>query len=118
MPEEDEEDFEFECIPLKSVIAGGGPGDWTLISSNEEAEEDIYFLDEFGNYVFPVTSPAEALAGSGSGPGGGGLAAGGGCSCPPSADEINIASALRRQSQASVSESKSVFISRPQKAGC
>ena len=91
----DDDDLAYECIPLKSVFTGieGDEGD--------EEEEDIYFLDEFGNYVFPVSSPAPtaaSVANSGGGGGGGGGSTTG-CACPHSAEEINVASALRRQSQ-------------------
>ncbi len=64
---EDECEFGFECIPLQSVC-------------NEEDNDDIYFLDEYGNYVFPVSS-SPTVQGS--------------CSCHPSADELN--SELRRR---------------------
>ena len=67
-----EDDFGFECIPLQSVC------------NEEDSNDDIYFLDEFGNYVFPVSSPNNVQ---------------GSCSCPPSAEELN--STLRRVSQVS-----------------
>lgn len=69
--EEEADEFGFECIPLQSVC------------NEEDSNDDIYFLDEFGNYVFPVSSPNNAVQGS--------------CSCPPSAEELN--STLRRVSQ-------------------
>ena len=67
---EEEDEFGFECIPLQSVC------------NEEDTNDDIYFLDEFGNYVFPVSSPNNIQ---------------GSCSCPPSAEELN--STLRRVSQ-------------------
>jgi hypothetical protein len=70
--EEEADEFDFECIPLQSVC------------NEEDTDDDIYFLDEYGNYVFPVSSPA--IQGS--------------CSCPPSAEELN--STLRRVSQVSI----------------
>ena len=66
-----DEEFGFECIPLQSVC------------NEEDSNDDIYFLDEFGNYVFPVSSSPNNVQGS--------------CSCPPSAEELN--STLRRVSQ-------------------
>ena len=65
----DDEDFGFECIPLQTVC------------NNDEDNDDIYFLDEFGNYVFPVSTPT--IPGS--------------CSCPPSAEDL--AANSRRVSQ-------------------
>ena len=70
---EDEGDFGFECIPLQSVC------------NEDDTDDDIYFLDEFGNYVFPLSSPNNVQ---------------GSCSCPPSAEELN--STLRRVSQVSI----------------
>jgi hypothetical protein len=67
--DKDDEDFGFECIPLQSVC------------NEEDNNDDIYFLDEYGNYVFPVSSPT--IQGS--------------CSCPPSVEELNAS--LRRVSQ-------------------
>ena len=104
--EEDEEDgsCEYECIPLKSVftsssrVSHGEGGQLALRPGAEEDEEeegDIYFLDEFGNYVFPLTSPVVGASG--------GSEAVASCSCPPSAEELNIATALRRQSQVFIS---------------
>ena len=52
---------EFECIPLQTVC-------------NEEDDDDIYFLDEFGNYVFPVSTPTIGVNS---------------CSCPPSAEALD-----------------------------
>ena len=63
---EEEEEYNFECIPLQSVC------------NEEEDDDDIYFLDEYGNYVFPLQNE-------------------GSCSCPPSAEELN--NTLRRVSQ-------------------
>ena len=63
---EEEEEYNFECIPLQSVC------------NEEENDDDIYFLDEYGNYVFPLQNE-------------------GTCSCPPSAEELN--NTLRRVSQ-------------------
>ena len=51
--------------------------------NEEDSNDDIYFMDEFGNYVFPVSSPNNVQGTS--------------CSCPPSAEELN--STLRRVSQ-------------------
>jgi len=65
----DDEDFGFECIPLQTVC------------NEDEDNDDIYFLDEFGNYVFPVSTPT--IPGS--------------CSCPPSAEDL--AANSRRVSQ-------------------
>lgn len=79
--EEEEEEFEFECIPLKSVFTGGGDEDE---DSDPEADDDIFFMDEYGNYVFPVPSSPGTVAGS--------------CSCAQSAD-LSLASAMRRPSQ-------------------
>ena len=67
--DEEEDELGFECVPLQSVC-------------NEDSNDDIYFLDEFGSYVFPVSSPNNVQ---------------GSCSCPPSAEELN--STLRRVSQ-------------------
>ena len=67
----DDEDFGFECIPLQTVC------------NDDEDNDDIYFLDEFGNYVFPVSTPT--IPGS--------------CSCPPSAEDL--AGNSRRVSQVS-----------------
>ncbi len=78
---DEDEDYEFECIPLRSVFADivddDGDGD-----GSSENGGDIYFLDEFGNYVFPVASPV------------------GSCSCAhlSSAEELRAAF-KRRQSQ-------------------
>ena len=103
----DEDDFEFECIPLKSVYT---------MSGEDEDEEDVYFLDEFGNYVFPVSSTTGTLGGTGSvsmrtaaGGGGGGGGGCGSCSCGPQAgDELDIATSIRRrQSQVITSYSYS-----------
>ena len=69
--EDEDEDYDFECIPLQSVC------------NEEDSNDDIYFMDEFGNYVFPVSSPNNVQGTS--------------CSCPPSAEELN--STLRRVSQ-------------------
>lgn len=69
--EDDDEDFGFECVPLQSVC------------NEEDTNDDIYFLDEFGNYVFPVSTP-NTIQGSC-------------CSCPPSAEELTPA--IRRVSQ-------------------
>ena len=66
MEMEEEEEYNFECIPLQSVC------------NEEESDDDIYFLDEYGNYVFPLQNE-------------------GSCSCPPSAEELN--NTLRRVSQ-------------------
>ena len=71
--EEEDDDYGFECIPLQSVC------------NEEDTSDDIYFLDEYGNYVFPVSTP-NTIQGS--------------CSCPPSAEELNT-SGLRRVSQVS-----------------
>ncbi|CAB4064516.1 unnamed protein product [Lepeophtheirus salmonis] len=43
------EDFGFECIPLRM----GG------FSSSHDDEGDLYYLDECGNYLFPVPTPNE-----------------------------------------------------------
>ena len=103
----DEDDFEFECIPLKSVYT---------MSGEDEDEEGVYFLDEFGNYVFPVSSTTGTLGGTGSvsmrtagGGGGGGGGGCGSCSCGPQAgDELDIATSIRRrQSQVIASYSYS-----------
>lgn len=67
--EEEDDELGFECVPLQSVC-------------HEDSNDDIYFLDEYGNYVFPVSSPNNVQ---------------GSCSCPPSAEELN--STLRRVSQ-------------------
>jgi hypothetical protein len=120
---EDFDDYEFECIPLKSVFAAGGgnPGGRDEDGDGEEdddfevvddfCDDDIYFLDEFGNYVFPVTEPPPGgVEGGGDGAGGGGGGgcgsvmvppAGSRCSCHASdVEEVNwVSSALRRQSQ-------------------
>ena len=64
-----DDDFGFECIPLQTVC------------NDDEDNDDIYFLDEFGNYVFPVSTPT--IPGS--------------CSCPPSAEDL--AATSRRVSQ-------------------
>ena len=66
----DDEDFGFECIPLQTVC-----------NDDDTDNDDIYFLDEFGNYVFPVSTPT--IPGS--------------CSCPPSAEDL--AANSRRVSQ-------------------
>ena len=68
-----DEDFGFECIPLQTVC------------NDDEDNDDIYFLDEFGNYVFPVSTPT--IPGS--------------CSCPPSAEDL--AATSRRVSQVTTS---------------
>jgi len=80
--------YEFECIPLRSVFTGGGGGGAVDNGIGRDDEEgDIYFLDEYGNYVFPV---AEASSGN--------FLAATPCSCQPSTEDV---SALwkRRQSQ-------------------
>lgn len=64
-----EEDFGFECIPLQPVC-----------NDDYDDEDDIYFLDEYGNYVFPLSTPT--IPGS--------------CSCPSNED---LASNARRVSQ-------------------
>ena len=91
----DEEEYEYECIPLRSVFTGdnggvgGGEEGEGSVGGGEEEEADIYFLDEFGNYVFPVTPPA----------------APGSCSCHPSEEDFidvhanTLAAMRRRQSQ-------------------
>lgn len=66
-----EEDFGFECIPLQPVCND---------NYDEDDDDDIYFLDEFGNYVFPLSTPT--IPGS--------------CSCPSNED---LASNARRVSQ-------------------
>ena len=77
------------------------------ICSGLDADDDIYFLDEFGNYVFPVASPALTANGGGPAGGGGGGSTGGNltsgcCSCRPSAEDGLDSDPSRRVSQASV----------------
>ncbi len=102
------DDYEYECIPLRSVFAGGDGEGGGFIGSEvspgggeggggrggedeEEEEGDIYFLDEFGNYVFPETPPGASAPGS--------------CSCHPSSvEDVDGAGSMltafkRRQSQ-------------------
>ena len=76
--DEDEDDaFEgFECIPLQTV------------NCSEEDEDDIFFLDEFGNYVFPISTPTSIVPGGGTS-GNVFVGASSSCSCQPSADELD-----------------------------
>ncbi len=87
-----DEEYEYECIPLRSVfsgVEGGGGyvegGGGTAADGDEES--DMYFLDEFGNYVFPVMAPS--MPGS--------------CLCHPHEEEeepdpsMSMAAAFRRR---------------------
>ena len=72
----DEDEFGgFECIPLQTV------------NCNEEDDDDIYFLDEFGNYVFPISPPTSVVGGGASGNVFTGTSTN--CSCQPSAEELD-----------------------------
>jgi len=83
---EGHDEYEFECIPLRSVFTGG-EGEGEGEEGQDEDDGDIYFLDEFGNYVFPV---ADGSAGS--------LMSATPCSCQPSSEDV-CALWRRRQSQ-------------------
>lgn len=65
-----EDDYGFECIPLQPICN----------EDYNDEDDDIYFLDEFGNYVFPLSTPT--IPGS--------------CSCPSNED---LAYNARRVSQ-------------------
>ena len=103
LEEDEEEDYEF--IPLRSVFAASEGGDQEGCGSvgvggaGEDVEEDIYFLDEFGNYVFPVDYEEEAGYGEEGGLESGDVSAAARscCSCPH--EEGGLATRLRRQSQ-------------------
>ena len=89
--EEEDDAFEgFECIPLQTV------------NCSEEDEDDIFFLDEFGNYVFPISTPTSAGAGGGGASGNVFMGASTNCSCQPSADELET-EFTRRVSQVNFS---------------
>ena len=84
---------------LLQTVCGGGVGEGD--PPDGEIDDDIYFLDEFGNYVFPVTSPppppitdggVEASNGSI-----GGITSG--CSCRPSREDGLDSDPSRRVSQ-------------------
>jgi len=87
---EDEDAFDgFECIPLQTV------------NCSEDDDDDIFFLDEFGNYVFPISTPT-SIAGGGVGAAASGnvfVEASTNCSCQPSADESDDKDFNRRVSQ-------------------
>ncbi|TRY73236.1 hypothetical protein TCAL_02563 [Tigriopus californicus] len=97
----DDEDFEYECIPLKSVYARGG----RKAEGDDDEDEDVYFLDEYGNYVFPISTPVSNMSACDvvGGVMGMGLTTSGYCACgPPGDDDEELRSAiLRRQSQGS-----------------
>ena len=88
----DDVEFEFECIPLKSVFNSGVPVaaagasaagsdnvdvescggiegiegivQTTAVETVDEDNNDIFFLDECGNYVFPMSPPTANSCGS------------------------------------------------------
>ena len=86
--DEDEDAFEgFECIPLQTV------------NCSEEDDDDIFFLDEFGNYVFPISTPTSIAGGGGGASSNVFVGASTTCSCQPSADELDDKDYSRRVSQ-------------------
>ena len=52
-------------------------------------EKDIFFLDEFGNYVFPISTPTSVVGGGGGASGQVYMGASTNCSCQPSADHLD-----------------------------
>ena len=86
----EDEDFGFECIPLQTVC-----------NDDDDDNDDIYFLDEFGNYVFPVSTPT--IPGS--------------CSCPPSAEDLaansrRVSQVRNHCKQTGGGETRSMFVQR------
>ena len=80
---------DFECIPLQTV------------NCSEEDDDDIFFLDEFGNYVFPFSTPTSLPGGAEGTLGDAFTGTSTNCSCQPSADELDK-DLSRRVSQVSV----------------
>jgi hypothetical protein len=86
--DEDEDAFGgFECIPLQTV------------NCSEEDDDDIFFLDEFGNYVFPISTPTSIAGGGADASGSVFVGASTNCSCHPSEDELDDKDFNRRVSQ-------------------
>ena len=95
-------------VYLQTVCGGGGGGGGEGDHPPDgDIDDDIYFLDEFGNYVFPVTSPPPPPNPNATDAGGGGVEAsngslGGitsGCSCRPSREDGLDSDPSRRVSQ-------------------
>ena len=90
---------------LQTVCGGGGGGGEGDYPPDGDIDDDIYFLDEFGNYVFPVTSPPPPPNPNGADAGGveasngslGGITSG--CSCRPSREDCFDSDPSRRVSQ-------------------
>ena len=76
--EEEDEVFDgFECIPLQTVNY-----------SEENDDDDIFFLDEFGNYVFPISTTA-SIAGGRAVSDNAFMGTSTNCSCQLSAEELD-----------------------------